>query len=79
MNIISKEHEKISNFLLPEVIELAKEHDDLVEPDNVTQRIMLRCIGVGFSLGVAYNQTSIDNQWRERLNDAFKIVAKGGD
>jgi len=77
--LISKEHEKISNFLLPEVIELAKKHDGLVEPDDVTQRIMIRCIGVGFSLGVAYNQTSTDKNWRDRLSDAFKIVAKGGD
>lgn len=78
MNIISEEHEAISNLLLPEVIELAKKHDDLVEPDVVTERIMLRCIGVGFSLGVAYNQTLTDKHWRERLSDAFKILAKGG-
>ena len=78
MNIISEEHGEISNFLLPEIIELAKEHDNLVEPDVVTQQIMLRCIGVSFSLGVAYNQTATDKQWRDRLSDAFKIVAKGG-
>lgn len=79
MDIISEEHEKILNFLLPEVIELAKKHDNLIEPDFVTQQIMLRCIGVGFSLGVAYNQTLTDKKWRERLSDAFKIVAEKKD
>ena len=78
MGIISEE-KAIANFLLLEVIELAKKYDGLVEPDDVTQRIMIRCIGVGFSLGVAYNQTSTDKNWRDRLSDAFKIVAKGGD
>ena len=77
MNIISEEHEAITKFLLPEVIEFAKKHDDLVEPDIVTQRILLKFLGVGFSLGVAYNQTTTDKEWRERLSDAFKIVKKG--
>ena len=65
-------------FLLPEVIELAKEYDGLAEPDRVTQQIMLRCLGVGFSLGVVYNKTSTDKHWRERVSDAFKIIKKGG-
>ena len=78
MGIISEE-QAIANFLLLKVIELAKKYDGLVEPDDVTQRIMIKCIGVGFSLGVAYNQTSTDKNWRERLSDSFKIVAKGGD
>ncbi len=79
MGIISEEHEAISKFLLPQIIELAKTHDDLVEPDTVTRQIMLRSIGVGFSLGVAYNQTSADSPWRDRLSEAFKIAAKGGN
>ena len=73
------EHDEIINFLLPEVIELAREHDDLIEPDRVTQQILIRFLGVGFNIGVAYNQTSSDKQWRERLSDAFKIVAEGGE
>ena len=76
--MITEEHETISKFLLPDIIELAKKHDGLIEPDRETRQVMLRCIGVGFSLGVAYNQTSVNNQWRKRLSDAFKIVAKGG-
>ena len=77
MRLISEEHEAISNFLLPEVMELAKKHDGLAEPDRATQQILLRFLGVGFSLGVAYNQTSTDKEWRERISDAFKIVKKG--
>ncbi len=79
MNITSEEHAAIAKFLLPEVIELAKEYDGLAEPDIATQQILLRFLAVGFELGAAYNQTSTDKQWRERLSDAFKIVAKGGD
>ena len=78
MNMLSEEHKAISELLLPEIIELAEKYDNLVEPDRATRQIMLRCIGVSFSLGVAYNQTSSNNQWRKRLSDAFKIVAKGG-
>ena len=77
MGIISAENEAISKFLLPEVIELAKKHDNLVEPDSATQQILLRFLGVGFSLGEAYNQTSTGKPWRERLSDAFKILGKG--
>ena len=69
MDIIPEEHDAIVKFLLPEIIELAKKHDGLIEPDDITQRIMIRCIGVGFSLGVAYNQTSTEKQWRERLSE----------
>ena len=76
MGIISEEHETISRFLLPEVIELAKKHDDLVEPDDGTRQILLRFLGVGFNLGAAYNQTSTDKQWRDRLSDAFKIAER---
>lgn len=79
MGINSEKHEALAIFLLPEIIKLAKKHDGLVEPDRVTQRIMLRCIGVGFSLGVAYNQTLPDKHWRDRLSEAFKIVGKGGE
>jgi len=71
---VSEEQECIAKFLLPCYIELAIEHDNLVEPDTATQQIMLRCIGSAFILGVAYNQTSPDKQWRDRLSDAFKIV-----
>ncbi len=77
--MLPEEHKAVSELLLLEIIELAKKHDNLVEPDSRTRQIMLRCIGVSFSLGVAYNQTSANNQWRKRLSDAFKIVAKGGE
>ncbi len=76
MSIISAEHETIARFLLPEIIELAKKYDDLIEPDKGTQQIMLRCIGVGFSLGVAYNQTDTAYPWRTRLSKAFAIVKR---
>lgn len=74
MGLVSEEHEEIARFLLPEIIELAQKHDGLVEPDKGTQQVMLRCLGTGFSLGAAYNQTSTKYPWRERLSDAFKIV-----
>lgn len=72
--VVTEEHETIAKFLLPAIVELAKKHDGLIEPDKGTQQVMLRCIGVGFSLGVAYNQTSTVYPWRVRLSDAFKIV-----
>jgi len=78
MRILSEEDGVIAEFLLPEIIELAEKYDNLIEPDRATRQIMLRCIGLSFSLGVAYNQTSVNKQWRKRLSDAFKIVAKGG-
>ncbi len=78
MKTLPEEHQAISELLLIEIIELAKKHDNLIEPNSETRQIMLRCIGVSFSLGVAYNQTPTNNQWRERLSDAFKIIAKGG-
>ena len=77
MGLVSEEQGEVARFLLLEVIELAKEHDGLSEPDEGTQQVMLRCIGVGFSLGEAYNQTPITLHWRERLSKAFRIV-KGG-
>ena len=74
--MISEEHGTIANFLLPEIIELAKKHDGLVEPDQGTQQVMLRCIGVGFSLGAAYNQTDTAYPWRTRLSKAFEVVER---
>ena len=74
MSLVSEEQEAIARFLLPEIIELAKEHDNLIAPDKGTEQIMLRCIGVGFSLGMAYKETSNDLPWRKRLSEAFKIV-----
>lgn len=74
MGLISEEQEMIAKFLLPEIMELAKKHDGLIEPDKGTQQVMLRCFGVGFSLGVAYNQTSTIFSWRTRLSNAFAIV-----
>ena len=76
MGLVSAEQEAIARFLLPNVIVLAKEHDGLAEPDKETQQIMLRCIGVGFSLGEAYNQAPPTLLWRERLSKAFEIVGK---
>jgi len=77
MAIISDEHIEIANFLLPYVIDLAKTHDGLVEPDEATEKIMLRCFGVGFSLGVAFNKTPETFHWRKRLDKAFEIMRKG--
>ena len=79
MGIVSKEQRKITNYLLTHIIELAKKHDGLIEPDEGTELIMLKCIGIGFSLGEAYSLTETDWHWRKRLSKAFEIVALKGN
>lgn len=72
--IVPDSHDEIIRILLPNIIELAKQHDGLVEPDEATERIMVRAIGCGFTLGVAYAETNKNDKIRERLSQAFAII-----
>lgn len=64
--MIPDSHDEIIRILLPNVIELAKQHDDLVEPDEAAERIIMRAIGCGFTIGVAYASTNKNDEPRER-------------
>ncbi|GAF69155.1 unnamed protein product [marine sediment metagenome] len=74
VEMILDSHEEIIRILLPEIIKLAEQHDGLVEPDETTERIMMRAIGCGFTIGVAYGDTNKDDTPRERLSQAFAII-----
>lgn len=76
LEIMPDSHEEIVRILLPNIIELAEKHDGLIEPDEVTEQIILGAIGCGFTIGVAYAGTNKDDKPRERLSQAFDIIRK---
>jgi len=73
---VPDEYAHIVKLILPTVIELAEERDGLVA-DEETCRIIYYCLGTGFSLGMAYNQTDKTKPWELRVYEALEIVKSG--
>lgn len=76
-DLLPPEHAEIAEVLLPYALEFAQQHDGLVKPDRETQQIILRCIGMSFSLGVAYGQTDASRPWQKRIHEAFDLIRNG--
>lgn len=74
MEMLPDSYDEIIRILLPEVIKLAEQYDSLVEPDEATERVMMRAIGCGFTIGVAYAETDKNDKPRERLSQAFALI-----
>lgn len=72
--MLTEEHKRITDMLVPALARLAQKHHGLVPPDEKTLQILRCCVGSAFTLGTVYGQLSEKIPWRERLHEAFEIL-----